>query len=71
MSYTKGAWDRGELAGKFVLVVQFDRVEEAKAFVSREPSNRPLSVHEVYASAFDIDFNMQKMTMGPAVILDG
>jgi hypothetical protein len=74
MGYIKGNFDRGELAGKFAVIVVFDDKEDAKALASaidghEDPKRSSVSCHEVAASAYDIDYNTHKLVLGSAIPL--
>lgn len=62
--YVKGMFDRGELADKFVAIVVFDELNDAILF-EKTVEDQKVSVHQVYASAWDIDYDVHKISMSP------
>lgn len=65
--YTKGQFDRGELADKFVVIVIFDTVMEASEFEKIHGAENT-SLHQVFASGYDIDYDQHKITMSPVYV---
>lgn len=66
----KGYMDKGELADKFVVLVTFDKEEDAKALADaikghEDPNRFAVSYHEVVASHYDIDYNQHKLLIYP------
>lgn len=66
----KGHMDKGDLAEKFVVLVTFDKKEDAKALATvikgvDNPKRVSVSYHEVVASHYDIDYNLHKILIYP------
>jgi hypothetical protein len=71
MSYTKGQFDKGDLAGTHAVLVVFQDKEDAKALAEsinghEDPNRLGVTYHEVVASHFDIDYNLHKILLYPA-----
>lgn len=65
MGYVLGHIDRGELAGKFIVMIRVEDLEEARA-IAKLYSEAKASIHEVHASMYDIDYNVHKLVILPA-----
>jgi hypothetical protein len=71
MSYTKGQFDKGDLAGTHAVLVVFQDKEDAKALAEsinghEDPKRLVVTHHEVIASQYDIDYNIHKILVYPA-----
>jgi hypothetical protein len=67
--YVKGQFDKGDLAGMFVVLIKTNTLEEAKAH-AKIYSGEMCTVHEVVASHYDIDYNLHKILLYPSQKVD-
>lgn len=66
MAYVKGQYDAGELAGKYVVIVDTEDPTLVRNMIAEIPFV-DMSIHEIAVSHFDIDYNVHKLILQPGL----